>query len=124
MVGDNIYYNDPKSQSWKQADSHHSNADGSPNPHNLSVDTQTDKVLISDCFYYFGIEAPVVPSRFLDAIGYRNGRNYRVFEINACVDLIDWFPKSFPKSKNMVTADPFYFDRSEKRYSVKGNKIS
>jgi len=44
MVGDNIYHRDATGH-WHQADSHHSNADGSVNPHNLSKDTKTDKVL-------------------------------------------------------------------------------
>ena len=41
-----------------------------------------------------------------------------------CVELIGWFETSYRQSLNMLTADPFDFDRSEKRYSVKGNKIS
>lgn len=124
MVGDNIYHYDSESHIWKQADSHHSNANGSVNRDNLDVDTQTNKVLISRHFYYFGIEAPAIPSQLLDSMGYRNGRGYRVFEIEKCADLIDWLETSYRRSLNVVTADPFDFDRSEKRYSVKGNKIS
>ena len=124
MVGDNIYHYDSTSQSWQQADSHHSNADGSINSHNLKVDTHTDKVLISRHFYYFGSEAPLVPNQLLTSIGYKNGRNYRVFDLDACVGLIDWLQTSFSHSLNMVVADPFDFARSEKRYSVNGNKIS
>jgi hypothetical protein len=124
MVGDNIYHFDPTSQRWQQADSHHSNADGSVNLHNLNVDTRTDKVLLSDHFYYFGSQAPAVPSHLLSSVGYKNGRNHRAFELNACADLIDWLERSFGKSLNMIAGDPFDFDESEKRYSVKGNKIS
>jgi hypothetical protein len=124
MVGDNIYHYDSKTRNWKQADSHHSNADGSVNRHNLNVDTQTDKVHISRHFYYFGIEAPIVPRQLVNAIGYKNGRSHRVFLMKDCVSLIDWIETSHHKSLNTVTADPFDFDRSEKRYSVKGNKIS
>jgi hypothetical protein len=124
MVGDNIYNYDSESRTWKQADSHHSCADGSVNRHNLDVDTQTDKVLISRYFYYFGIEAPTILNQLLDAMGYKNSRNYRVFELEDCVELIGWLETSYRQSLNMVTADPFDFDRSEKRYSVKGNKIS
>jgi hypothetical protein len=124
MVGDNIYHYDSEAHSWKQADSHHSNADGSVNRHNLDVDTQTDNIHISRHFYYFGSEAPVVPSQLLDSIGYKNGRSHRVFELKNCVSLINWLETSYQQSLNTVTADPFDFDRCEKRYSAKDNKIS
>ena len=124
MVGDNIYHYDSAAKQWSQADSHHSNADGSVNLHNLRVDTQTDKVLISRHFFYFGIEAPAVPRGFLDAIGYKNGRNYRVFDEIACAALIGWLHSSFRGSLNTVKADSFDFDNSDKRYSAGDNKIS
>jgi hypothetical protein len=124
MVGDNIYYFDQKGQHWRQADSHHSNADGSVNPHNLRTDTKSDKLLLSHHFYYFGTKAPAIPRHLLNSIGYKNGRNYRVFNLNTALGLIDWLQKSFRESLNTITADPFDFDRSEERYSVKGNKIS
>jgi len=124
MVGDNIYYFESANQKWQQADSHHSNTDGSINIHNLENDTQTDKVLISDHFVFFGTEAPVVPKSLLEAIGYENRRNYRVFEYSVCDALIKWLQTTFKKSFNTVVADPFDFSSSEKRISVKGNKIT
>src|SRR5207248_6523431 len=72
MVGDNIYFLDPLSQTWNQADSHHSNSDGSINLKNVRTDTKSDKVLISHHFYYFGNDAPIVPSHLLISIGYKN----------------------------------------------------
>ena len=54
MVGDNIYYYDSAEQKWHQADSHHSNEDCSVNLINLAADTQSDKVLLSNEFFYFG----------------------------------------------------------------------
>ena len=123
MVGDNIYYFDSANQKWQQADSHHSNTDGSINIHNLENDTQTDKMLISDHFVFFGTEAPVVPKSLLEAIGYENRRNYRVFEYSVCDALIKWLQTTFKKSFNTVVADPFDFSSSEKRFSVNGNKI-
>lgn len=123
MVGDNIYYFDSANQKWQQADSHHSNTDGSINIHNLENDTQTDKMLISDHFVFFGTEAPVVPKSLLEAIGYENRRNYRVFEYLVCDALIKWLQTTFKKSFNTVVADPFDFSSSEKRFSVNGNKI-
>jgi hypothetical protein len=124
MVGDNIYYFESANQKWQQADSHHSNTDGSINIHNLENDTQTDKVLISDHFVFFGTEAPVVPKSLLEAIGYENRRNYRVFEYSVCDALIKWLQTTFKKSFNTVVADPFDFSSSEKRFSVNGNKIT
>lgn len=124
MVGDNIYCFDSSIRLWHQADSHHSNPNGSVNQHNLSVDTKSDQVLISRHFYYFGVNAPIVPSHSLASIGYKNGRNYRVFSTTDAAKLIEWLEESFKESVNTVVADPFDFDRSEKRYSVKGNKIS
>jgi hypothetical protein len=123
MVGDNIYYFNPATQNWQQADSHHSKADGSANVHNLAVDTKSDKVLISRHFIFFGIGAPEVPQVFLGSMKYKNGRNYRVFDTQACQSLINWLQNNFKKSFNTVVADPFDFSNSEKRFSVQGNKI-
>lgn len=57
--GDNIYHcNDGI---WGQADSFHSNDDGSPKPEHISRDTKVDRVLISDDFIYFGGSALTIP---------------------------------------------------------------
>jgi hypothetical protein len=124
MVGDNIYYYDPVHDQWHQADSHHSHADGTINPHNLEVDTQTDQVLISRHFFYFGVEAPIIPNHLLDSMGYKNGRNYRVFDHDICLGFLGWLHESFHDSLNAVHADPFDFEESEKRYSARDNKIA
>lgn len=123
-MGDNIYHYDSARKEWNQADSHHSNPDGSVNPHNLRKDTKVDKVLISQYFFYFGSEAPAIPRDLLNTIGFKNGRFYRVFDANTCACLIDWLHSSFRNSLNQVEADPFDFDKSEKRYSAGDNKIS
>src|SRR4029434_8400755 len=75
-------------------------------------------------FFYFGREAPIIPSDFLDAIGYKNGINYRVFADDQCADIINWLHRSYRDELNYIKADPFDFDISEKRYSVGNNKIS
>ena len=124
MVGDNIYHWDAESEMWDQADSHHSNPDGSPNPDNVANDTKTDRVLLSNHFFYFGRAAPTVPVNILSGIGFRNGRNYRRYGEEECKDLLDWISQTFGKSRNLVLADPFDFDSSHKRYSVAGNMIS
>ena len=60
--GDNIYHS--ALGSWCQADSHHSHEDGSPNRDNVATDTGTDRMLVSNCFTYYGREAPVIPNHF------------------------------------------------------------
>lgn len=124
MVGDNVYYLDPASKKWQQADSHHSKVDGTPNTHNLDRDTSANSVLISNNFFYFGIKAPTIPSRLTKAIGYKNGRSYRVFELEACAELLNWLDREFGDFLNVVQADPFDFNISEKRYSAGNNKVS
>ncbi|MGB8701528.1 MAG: hypothetical protein WCD18_19100 [Thermosynechococcaceae cyanobacterium] len=125
MVGDNIYQFDSVKQDWYQADSHHSHEDGSINLHNLYRDTSSDKVLISQNFFYFGSQAPIVPCDLLYEIGYkRNPRDYRVFEYKIAGGLIEWLQKSFEGSLNQVLADPFDFKNSYKRYSADNNKFS
>lgn len=59
--GDNIYHHNEKNE-WMQEDSHHTKEDGSINEHNLNRDTgMTDRVLISNDFYYFGKDCLVLP---------------------------------------------------------------
>lgn len=119
MVGDNIYYLDTARNTWCQADSHHSNDDGSVNLQNLSTDTKSNKILISRHFFYFGKEAPLVSADLLDAIGYKkNPRDYRVFEDRIAGGLIEWLHNSFRGSLNQVIEDPFDFHQSEKRYPL------
>jgi len=97
--------------------------DGSANAHNVRNDTQADRVLVSDHFLYFGDAAPEVPKRILDAIGYRNGRFYRVFGVEQCEPLLKWLVDSYGSSFNQVLGDPCDFERSGRRYSAENNKI-
>jgi hypothetical protein len=124
MVGDNIYRYDAGSNHWYQADSHHSNADGSVNMENLHTDTKRDRVLISRHFVYFGMSAPIIPNSIIDRIGFKNGIGHRVFDLEDCKELISWLYVNFRSSLNMVLADPFDFAKSDKRYSAATNKIS
>lgn len=123
MVGDNIYHRDASTDEWIQSDSHHSNPDGTINPHNLAKDTKADCVLVSNNFFYFGAEAPRVPQTILDDLGYRNHRGYSVFDESDCGDFMKWLHEAFGKSLNLVLADPFDFAQSSKRYSAKDNRI-
>jgi hypothetical protein len=123
VVGDNIYHLDASTNGWHQADSHHSNPDGTVNMYNLENDTQTDRVLISNNFFYFGKLAPQVRQKILDEMGYSNCRNYRVFDESDCAGFLGWLHEEYGRDLNLVLEDPFDFTQNVKRYSVKDNKI-
>lgn len=123
LVGNNIYHRDLISGEWKQADSHHSMPDGSPNLHNVANDTKTDRVLISRHFYYFGLNAPIVPPSILEQIGYKNVRHYRVFRDGAATPLVQWVETQYRRSLNLVLGDPFDFAKSALRYSLQNNRV-
>jgi hypothetical protein len=123
LVGDNIYHKDGSGK-WVQADSHHSNPDGSANVHNINQDTKADRVLLSTHFYYFGRVAPEVPRSVIDDLGYRNLRDYRVYENGQFDCLIRWLDASHGREGGRVCADPFDFDISGSRYSVAGNRLT
>jgi hypothetical protein len=121
MLGDNIYHQ--HEGSWQQANSHHSRPDGSPDTDNIETDTGTDRVLISEHFYYFGKAAPEIPEKILNSIGYKNLRGHRVFLEDQCRELLDWLMSSQAKHQNQVVDDPFQFHQSGARYSVGVDKI-
>lgn len=123
MVGDNIYHRDSLDRPWTQLDSHHSNPDGTINETNLTKDTSADRVLISRDFYYFGRIAPSVPGKILRALGYKNGIGHRKFGSNHSFGLLSWIQTEHSDDRNLVSADPFDFDQSEKRYSGKGSSL-
>lgn len=77
--GDNIYFFE--NGTWKQANSHHSNPDGTTNFLNLNRDTKADAVLISKKYWYFGKDAKA-PSEELKDLqpGRREYRHYNTFE--------------------------------------------
>lgn len=124
MVGDNIYHRLSVDASWQQEDSHHSLPDGSPNPYNLANDTQTNRVLVSRYFIYFGVEAPTVPAEIFAEMDYRNGRNYRVFSDSEASPFLNWLNGTYGRHFGLVLGDPFDFDHSSKRYSGENNDIT
>jgi hypothetical protein len=68
LFGDNIYHHNNAGQ-WTQADSHHSLADGSPNPLNIANDTKSEGVLVSWRYVYWGSNSIKIPAEFLDFNG-------------------------------------------------------
>ena len=124
LVGDNIYHRNRISQKWIQEDSHHSLADGNTNEYNLARDTSSEWVLISERFFYFGVNAPEVPSQFLTSIGYSNRQGYRVYDVARCQQLLTWLCTSFADDLNIVAGDPCDFEKSEARYDTHKDKVS
>ncbi|MGF6732794.1 hypothetical protein OKW50_004939 [Paraburkholderia youngii] len=119
MVGDNIYHQ--VSGDWRQLNSHHSHPDGSPNIHNVRNDTQTDAVLVSDYFFYFGAAAIEIPPDLLRKIHYRNARHHRVFDFSDVEPILKFIESNF--TPNRVLGDPFDFETASARYSAKDNKV-
>lgn len=120
IVGDNIYYK--KDNEWQQLNSHHSFPDGSPNPHNIRNDTQTDNVLISDYFFYFGANAVEIPGKILKDLGYANGRDHRKFPFQQARPLIEYLEREF--ESNRLYGDPYDFESAKSRYSVENDKLT
>lgn len=78
--GDNIYHRNRQTKRWVQVDSHHSLPDGTPNSRNIANDTQTDRMLVSDDFIYWGGSGPTIPKKFrsfqgFDICGKRGHKN-------------------------------------------------
>ncbi len=120
IVGDNIYHQ--ADGNWQQLNSHHSYPDGSPNPHNVANDTQTNAVLISDYFFYFGASAIEIPPCILQGMHYKNGRNHRTFNLAEAHPIISFIEENF--TPNILQYDPFYFEKASARYSAKDNKVT
>ena len=122
MMGDNIYHTDPRTGKWLQENSVHSQPDGKQDPDNTNHDTQTDRILLSEEFYYFGENAPLVPTKLLQKIGYKNGRGHRAFDEEDCQSLLSWVKEQAGHRVNRILGDPFQF-MSNKRYSRTRNRL-
>lgn len=91
--GDNIYHKSVRGR-WHQEDSHHSYAGGMPNPHNIENDTQTDRILLSKDYAYWGGSGPKIPDRFRnwDEVDICAGRNHKsLFPAELVEEFIAWF---------------------------------
>ncbi|POR40059.1 hypothetical protein [Methylobacterium sp. V23] len=122
LVGDNIYHHGDDGV-WTQEDSVHSANDGSQDPANTRHDTQTDRLLLSDHFIYFGNAAPVVPPLILNGMGYSNRRGHRTFELAASGELVAWIEAQAGGVMNRILGDPFQFRECGKRYSKSLDKL-
>jgi hypothetical protein len=123
IMGDNIYYRPVGTTAWVQEDSHHSQIDGRPEPSNIKNDTQTDRVLLSRNFFYFGDAAPLIPEEILSQLKYSNGRGHRIYTVAQAQPLLDWIQAAYKGRVNTVIGDPYQFMKSSSRYSKRMDKI-
>ncbi len=123
IMGDNIYHRPVGTTAWVQEDSHHSQIDGRPEPSNIQNDTQTDRVLISRNFFYFGEAAPSIPEEILEQLKYNNGRGYRKLTLAQAQPLLHWIQEQYKGRVNTVVGDPYQFMKSSSRYSKRMDKV-
>jgi len=123
MVGDNVYHREHATGEWTQADSHHSNPNGTENLANLTRDTQSESVLVSTHFYYFGSDAPEVD---FGPLGNTQVRDFRKVPLGdeAVRTLIENMEKDYRECLNQVAADPFDFARASARVDQSTGKLS
>ena len=91
--GDNIYFQDDD-KGWHQLNSHHSFSNGEKNMSNVVNDTQTNRMLLSTEFAYWGEMAPLIPQCFRDFEGQDicAVRGHKInFSKNLVTSFVDWF---------------------------------
>lgn len=92
--GDNIYYRGDEQSIWKQRDSFHAQADGTPNPDHINKDTSVNRILISNDYVYFGGEGPTFPEDLKSREGHpicKSGIGHACYDDpNVIVDLEKW----------------------------------
>lgn len=123
MVGDNVYHQETGSETWIQSDSHHSNLDGTTNYENLGRDISSDKVLVSDHFYYFGKSALEVDLALID---YKNHRGHSKKDLcdDNISDFVNRIEQLHNEELNLVLDDPFDFLAASKRVDQATGKIT
>jgi hypothetical protein len=86
--GDNIYFRNGTNSNWVQRDSFHSNSDGTQNFDHTAIDTNVDRILISNEFVYFGGDGPHFPDILIDVckfgIGHSCINNTQLIEAFTC----------------------------------------
>lgn len=106
MYGDNIYYKNENNK-WHQAHSHHSLENGSINKYNLERDTQSEYVLISSNYFYFGNKFINIPDDLIMHLC-KKGPGFRYVKEQKAIDfIINEIPKTYSKR---IISDPIQFD--------------
>jgi hypothetical protein len=95
MYGDNIYHQIADSEEWVQENSAHSLKDGVTNEAHLKRDTGGEFVLISEEFYYFGDESPIIPDELKEVCS--KGRDFKSPSIpaNVAENFITWLETNY-----------------------------
>ena len=95
MYGDNFYHQDSNSKEWIQENSAHSLTKNEPNIDHLKRDIGGEFVLLSQEFYYFGNESPVIPQELREICC--RGRNMVIHEIGIKMTngFIDWLQSKY-----------------------------
>lgn len=104
--GDNIYFRSEDDSRWLQLDSFHAHLDASIRANHIVRDTGTDRILISDDYYYFGGEGPEIPAVFRDPSRYdlcRKVRQRKRLEDDDWIDEFSAWLRTF--------GDPGYYGR-------------
>lgn len=98
--GDNIYSKDNTGK-WIQANSQHSNPDGSVNFEHLETDISGKYVLISDCFFYFGNKHFKIPNQFKSVCcRYRDYTIHKAETEPICERFVEWIFNTYPRGIN------------------------
>jgi hypothetical protein len=89
---------------------------------NLKTDTLSEKVLVSNHFYYFGKSAPIVD---LVSLGYKNHIGASKLPISnvTVANFIELIEQDYKKGMNLILADPFDFLAASKRVNQATGKI-
>jgi hypothetical protein len=85
--GDNIYYRDD-TQRWKQARAFHHTT-----PEDKKRDTRYPRVFISDYFFYFGENAPVLDKQFASLVRIGRGCEYHYDE--TVLAFVKWLERRY-----------------------------
>lgn len=91
--GDNFYYLDDNKK-WGQIDCAHRNANGVYNEKHIQKDINGENALISEDFYYFGDNAPVLPENLIDVRHSTQGE--KIVRPGELADsFLDWLQTNF-----------------------------
>ena len=116
MHGDNAYVK-RKNEGFKQFDCHHHHKIKAVRKKNLEMDTRTDKVLISDHFFYFGDDTSInkfkkteLPKVLRENKSYRN---FKQLENKEGLEIVKFLEQNF--QKNLIYGDPIDWTYYEKQ---------